>query len=315
MKITFNDTVSALKAADDIVILTHKRPDGDTLGSAAALCLGLRQLGKRAYLFYNSDITSRFESMVSPLWQPEGFEAKYVCAVDVADRVLLCAGAPEHIDLAIDHHPSFKDFGTLGYCEAESAACGEIIYELLQALGCTFTQEMADAVYTAVSTDTGCFCFDNTTVRTHRVAMACFEAGADWRDINYRCFRQKSRARTELEGYIYSEMDITSGGRVAVAVITRDDIERIGASDDDLDNLSSLITQIKGVEVGVLLTETTKRGDFKVSMRSGKYNVSEICAIFGGGGHAGAAGCTLHDTTAARAAGIVRRAIEEKINA
>ena len=94
MKITFNDMVSALKAVDDIVILTHKRPDGDTLGSAAALCLGLRQLGKRAYLFYNSDITSRFESMVSPLWQPEGFEAKYVCAVDVADRVLLCAGAP-----------------------------------------------------------------------------------------------------------------------------------------------------------------------------------------------------------------------------
>lgn len=318
MRKTFNQITELLRGQDDIVILTHKRPDGDTLGSAAALCRGLRQLGKRAWLWPNPELTPRFEDLTAGLWAQEGAKAAYVCAVDIADRALLPQNAEEAfpmIDLAIDHHPSFKDYAEYGYCRPEAAGCGEIIYDLLLALGCTLDREMADAVYTAVATDTGCFCFSNTTDYTHQVAAACMAAGADAATINYNCFRLKSRARVALEGHIYSEMRMLCGGRGAVAVLTRDYIEGLQASDDDCDNLASLLTQIDGVKIGALLTEVKSRDAFKVSMRGRGYDVSAVCGRFGGGGHAGAAGCTLIGMTAREAADAISEALEETLDA
>ena len=117
MRTTFNQITELLRGQDDIVILTHKRPDGDTLGSAAALCRGLRQLGKTAHLWPNPDLTPRFEALTEGLWAKEDTKAAYVCAVDIADRALLPQNAAERfvdIDMAIDHHPSFKDYGAVG---------------------------------------------------------------------------------------------------------------------------------------------------------------------------------------------------------
>ncbi len=313
MRTTFNQITELLCGQDDIVILTHKRPDGDTLGSAAALCRGLRQLGKRAHLWPNPDLTPRFERLTAGLWAPENTEAAFVCAVDIADRALLPQNAEERfpeIDLAIDHHPSFKDYAKMGYCRPEAAGCGEIIYDLLLALGCTMDRDMADAVYTAVATDTGCFCFSNTTAYTHQVAAACFEAGANAADINYTNFRLKTRARVALEGHIYSEMQMVREGRGAIALLTRDYIEHLQATDDDCDNLGSLLTQIDGVKIGALLTEVKTRDAFKVSMRGRGIDVSVVCGHFGGGGHAGAAGCTLAGMTAAEAAAAISKALK-----
>ena len=318
MRTTFNQITELLRGQDDIVILTHKRPDGDTLGSAAALCRGLRQLGKRAHLWPNPDLTPRFAALTEGLWADENTEAGYVCAIDIADRALLPQNAdakfPE-IDLAIDHHPSFKDYASYGYCRPEAAGCGEIIYDLLLALGCTLDREMADAVYTAIATDTGCFCFSNTTDYTHIVAAACMAAGADAATINYNCFRLKTRARVALEGHIYSEMQMVREGRGAAALLTRDYIEGLQATDDDCDNLGSLLTQIDGVKIGALLTEVKSRDAFKVSMRGRGIDVSAVCAKFGGGGHAGAAGCTLTGMTAEEARNAITAALEEALDA
>ena len=310
MRISFDALTDVLRASDNVGILTHRRPDGDTLGCAAALCRGLRQLGKTAWLLPNPELTARYVAMTEGLWAPESFQPSFVCAVDVADRQRLCDNAPARIDLAIDHHPSFTDFGEKGYADASMAACGEIIYELLLALGVQIDVPMAEAIYTAVSTDTGCFCYNNTTSHTHRVGAACMDLGADWHEINYRCFRLKTRARVAMEGHLYSTMTACRGGEGAVAVITREDIARVGAAEDDLENLSSLLTQIEGVRIAALLTETPERDGFKVSMRSYAYDVSKVCAVFGGGGHAGAAGCTIKNMDRRQAAAAVAEAME-----
>lgn len=316
MKISFNELLEELRAADDIIILTHRKPDGDTLGSAAALALCLRQLGKKSWLSPNPDLTPRFTPMTEGLWWEGGsVEGKYIMSVDIADRSLMCPGAPENIRLAVDHHGSHRDFADKIYCRPEAAACGEIIYDIIRGLDCPFTPAMADAVYTAAATDTGCFRFNNTTAYSHIVAAACLEAGADFQEINYRCFRLKTKARAGLEGHLYSNMLFCRGGRGAVGVITRETIKRLGANDDDLDNLSSLIVETEGVDIGVLLTERAERDGFKVSMRSGKYDVSKICALFGGGGHAGAAGCTVYETSVNKAVDMLVKALEDAIDA
>ncbi len=315
MTISFNRLLEELKEADNILILTHRKPDGDTLGSAAALTLCLRQLGKKAWMLKNPDLTPRFAPMTEGLWWDGGAEGKYILSVDIADRSLMCDNAPENIRLAIDHHSSHRDFADKIYCRPEAAACGEVIYDIICGLDCRFDSAMADAVYTAVATDTGCFRFNNTTSETHRVAAACLEAGADFKEINYRCFRLKTKARAGIEAHLYSNMLFCRGGKGAVGVITRETIKRLGASEDDLDNLSSLIVETEGVEVGVLLTERAERDGFKVSMRSGKYDVSKICALFGGGGHAGAAGCTLYETSVNKAVDMLVKALEDAIDA
>ncbi|MEA4920996.1 MAG: DHH family phosphoesterase [Clostridiaceae bacterium] len=319
MMISFSSMCAMLSQNDRIAILTHKRPDGDTLGSAAALCLGLRKIGKRAWLFPNPEVTQKYKPMTDGLWAEEGESFGFICTVDVADKALLTDNAFEklnRIDLAIDHHPSFTGFGGAGYCDPSAAACGEIIYALLDGMECRLDSGIADAIYTAIATDTGCFSFDNTTATTHSVAAACFEAGADYREINYRCFRLKTRARVALEGHLYSSLAMVSEGRGAVSMITRDLLQTLGATEDDTDNLASLLTQIEGVKIGALLTEMPDQGGFKISMRGRSgFNVSEICALFGGGGHAGAAGCTLENMNARDAENTIKKVIGDRLDA
>ena len=317
MKISFDQICRALEEKDDICILTHKRPDGDTLGSASALCLALRQKGKNAWLCPNSGTSAKFFYLTDGLWGTEGQKAGCVCSVDIADTTLLPPEAQvyDKIDLAIDHHPSFKDFADLGYCRPEAAGCGEIIYDIIKEWGCEFDSRMADAVYTAISTDTGCFCFSNTTAYTHVVAAECMKAGADFSNINYNCFRLKSQARIALEGHIFSSVRFLRGGRGAAAVITQQLIGDLRATDDDCDNLASLITQVDGVKIGALLTELKEGGGFRVSMRGRGYDVSQVCGRFGGGGHAGAAGCTLKDMDADQALETICTAIGDALDA
>ena len=311
MKITFEQAVQELQEAENAVILTHRKPDGDTLGSAAALCRGLRAMGKKAWVLKNPEVTPRYRWLLEGLEKDYAEGGDFIISTDVADKALLPDNAGGlGISLAFDHHPSFKDFAEKGFCDPGSASCGEIIFRFIKALRLEFDKDMASAVYTAAATDTGCFNFDNTTAFCHETAAECIRAGADYKRINYNCFRLKTKARVALEGYIYSHMSLTCGGRAACAVLTRDFIESIGADDDDTDNLSSLMGQIDGIEVGSLLTQTKDRMAFKVSMRSRNVNVSEICALFGGGGHVSAAGCTIEGAAAKER---IERAVGERL--
>lgn len=293
--LTVEQTAALLRTFDNILILTHVRPDGDTVGCAAALCAGLRALGKTAYLLPNPELTKTTAPYFAPYAAPEGFAPETVISTDVATVNLLPENAKAYvgrIDLAIDHHPSFEHFGKANIVRPEAAACGELIYDILSRLG-PITPEQALPLYVAVSTDTGCFAYANTTADTHAVAAALLRTGIDYRAVNKVFFRTKSRKRMQLEAAILSTCEFYDRDRVAVLSVPMSLMERVGADETDAEDLSALGGQIEGVDCAVTMREL--RPDvWKMSVRTGeRVNATEVCRLLGGGGHAAAAGCTV----------------------
>lgn len=313
--LTVKETAALLRQMDDVLILTHVRPDGDTVGCASALCLALRALGKRAYLLPNPGQTRTTAPYFTPCEAPEGFAPKYVVSTDIAALGLLPDNAQpyrDRIDLAIDHHPSFERFAAANIVRPEAAACGELIYDILCQLG-PVTAETALPLYVAVSTDTGCFQYSNTTPSTHRVAAALMETGIDFRAVNKIFFRTKSRKRMALEGDMLANMEFYDEGRVAVLKVPVALMERVGADESDAEDLSALGGQIEGVDCAVTMREL--RPDvWKFSVRTGeRINACSVCARLGGGGHAAAAGATVSGTLEEARAAVLDaiRAVQE----
>ncbi len=310
MEIRPDEAAEYLRSHDDYLILTHTRPDGDTLGSAAALCSALRRLGKKAYLYRNRGVTKRFMPYVGP-WMEDGSEGT-VISVDIAGENLFPDGFKGEVELAIDHHPSNSRFAARTLLEPERAACGEIVLDLIKRLAGGVNKAEADLLYIALSTDTGCFRYANTGADTFRAAAELMDAGADAAAISLIFFRTSSRARLKLEGMVFSSLRTYEDGKVSFAIITRSMMDEAGATENDADDLPSLASRLEGSEVSVTVRETAD-GKSKVSLRSGdRVNSSQICAHFGGGGHARAAGCTI-DCPPDRSAGMLLPLIREAL--
>ena len=296
---TYTEAAAWLRARDRYLILTHKRPDGDTIGCAAALCRGLRGLGKIAHICPGTGETHLFTPYLEGLLAPEGYEPETVVSVDIAARGLFTeSGKPwleRGIDLAIDHHPSQEFFAKETCLDAGRAACGEIIYDILKELG-QVNEETAIPLYVAVSTDTGCFQYGNTTADTHRVAAALMDTGIDVFPLNKRHFRTKTWARLQVERLIVERMHRYEDGKVAVAPVSLSLMDEAGATEEDMEDIAAFLGQIEGVETSVTIREL-EDGACKLSVRtSGGLNATRVCALLGGGGHAAAAGCTVDGT-------------------
>lgn len=293
------ETAAWLRDRDNFLLITHRRPDGDTIGCAAGLCQALRQLGKTAWVQPNPDATALFTPYLEGLLAPEQWRPDTVISVDVAGRGMF---TPEGgrwlergIDLAIDHHPSYEGFGMESCVDSSRAACGELVLDIVRALG-PLTPQIALPLYVAVSTDTGCFVYTNTTAATHRAAAALMDTGIDCGPINKRHFRTKSWKRLKLESMMVAQMELHDQGRTALAAVTLEMIHSIQATELDLEDISSFVGQIEGVETGVTIRELTD-GTCKLSVRTGPgLNATKVCALLGGGGHAAAAGCTITGT-------------------
>ena len=288
-----------LKAHDRYLILTHVRPDGDTIGCAAGLCRALRLGGKEAYVLENPEATSLFTPYLEGLIAPAGYEPDTVVAVDMAARGLFPDNAKEYleeVELTIDHHPSQEFYAKHTCLDAGRAACGELMYEIVQLLG-PITPEIGEALYVAVSTDCGCFVYSNTTPATHRVAAALMETGFDPYPVNRRHFRTKSFKRLKLEGMLAAGMELRDNGDTALVFLTLDMLREVGANERDIDDISAFVGQVEGVKTGVTLREL-RPGECKLSLRTdpGDLDASAVCAILGGGGHAAAAGATIEGT-------------------
>lgn len=295
MTMTLNDCVSYLKEHDGYLLVTHIRPDGDTLGSAAALCHILRRMGKTAYVYDNPETTRKYAPWTAPYLAQDGFVPDCVVGIDLASERLFPQGLPSDtvFHLCIDHHPTNTGYAENLFCLPDKASCGEAILLIAKELG-GLDKTIADLLYIAVSTDCGCFVYANTSAETHRAAAELMEAGADYRAINVSLFRQFSFSRLMLEGLIYSSMKSYADGRVNVATITLDMMEKSGATEDDCDDLASLAGRVDGGYVSVTIRELSPE-ESKISLRSGQnFDSSAICALHGGGGHRMASGCTLY---------------------
>ena len=296
--LTVRKAADLLKSWDNILVLTHIRPDGDTVGCAAALCAGLRALGKAAYLCPNPGLTNATAPYFAPYATPDGFSPEKAVSVDIAteelfpDNMKIFKGK---VDLAIDHHPSFEAFGTENIVRPEAAACGELLYDILAQLG-PITPEIALPLYVAVSTDCGCFAYANTTAHTHAVAAALLRTGIDYKAVNKAFFRTKSRVRMRLEAAMLDKAEYYDRGRIVVMSVPLSLMESLSATESDAEELSSLGGQIEGVDCAVTMREL-KPDEWKISLRTGeRVNASEVCRLYGGGGHAAAAGCTIYGT-------------------
>ena len=283
---TIRKTADFLLSHNDYLILTHRRPDGDTVGSACALCRGLRALGKRAWLLPNPELTPRFASLAEGLLGDADPASKCIITVDTASRKLL---PPSHAQLAddallsIDHHGSHDRFAQNAFVQADAAACGEIILSLLDALEVPLTREIADALYVAISTDTGCFRYGNTTGDTLRAAARCLEAGADALRWNRVLFLEKSLPRLQLEAYLTQNVELFREGRTALCILPDTVLRDFGICESDLDDISGFPRDISGVDLGILLRPVSD--GTKISLRTyAPWNASDICANWGGGG-------------------------------
>lgn len=296
--LTVQETAPYLRTLDDVLLLTHVRPDGDTVGSAAALCRALRDMGKTAYLLPNPEITATYEPYAAPYWAPEGFAPAHVVSVDIAALNLLPDNAAVYaprIELAIDHHGSHGFFAARTCLDADAAACGEIVHDII-ALLTAVTPDIALPLYVAIATDTGCFVYSNTTARTHRIAAALLDTGIDAAPVNKALFRTKSRTRLAMESRMTADMTLFDHDRVVVMTIPLSLRQELHATEADIEELSSLAALVEGSDCGVTLREL-RPGVVKISLRTGpRVDASAVCQRLGGGGHKAAAGATVNGT-------------------
>ena len=295
--LTRSETAQILLAHDNYTIITHRRPDGDTLGSSAVLCMGLRQLGKTAHILENPEITPKYTHLHKGLTKPAAEEGDFIVTVDVASPGMLPEACKTlAFDLRIDHHGSATSFTPVELVEPEAAACGEIVYGVLMEMGAELDIPMANALYTAVSTDTGCFRYANTTANTFAVAAACAKAGAEVFNINQALFETNSLARLKVQSYMLQNAIFLQDGKIAVCALPKAVEQVCGAGEDDLDNISGFPRTIEGVKLAVTIREEgTERVKMSVRAVPGQ-DASALCAKFGGGGHKGAAGASMDMT-------------------
>lgn len=296
MMMTKAEAAAWFSERNDFCILTHRKPDGDTAGSAAALCLGLRKLGKRAWVLKNPELTSRLAFLHEGLTVDAPAEGDTLLCVDVATPGLLPrAFAPylERIELRIDHHGAAVSFAPNELVEPTTAACAEIIFDILTMLDVSLDREIAQALYVGISTDTGCFRFANTTAQSFMKAGLCAAAGAPIFEINLEMFETNSLARLRVQGWMAENSKFLAGGTMVICAIPKAVEEELGAGEEDMDNISGFPRTIAGVKMAATLRESGEDG-VKMSIRAVPgYDAAAVCAKFGGGGHKGAAGATI----------------------
>ena len=317
MDVSCKEAAAFLKASDDILILCHKNPDGDTIGSGCGLCRALKQAGKRARILVNDPVPPKMLEMAEGCMGD--FPPKTIVSVDIADEQLFGDGLAPYlgkVDLAIDHHPSNTRFAKRVYLEPDSAATTELIFLVVGELGIPLDPPIANCLYTGLATDTGCFCYSNTTPRSHRIAASLIEAGCDYRRINKLFFETKSLPVMAAEREALNSLEFHFGNRVALIFISQEMLRRAGVMESELDGIAAVTRKIEGVQIGITIKERGP-GEYKISLRTGEtIDACAVCKVFGGGGHARAAGCTIEgslDEAKALILGAAGRALEENL--
>ncbi len=292
--LNLSQSAQLIKNWDNILILCHKSPDGDTLGSGYGLKAVLNKLGISSRVECFDKAPEKYDYFTQVLPNKE-FTPEYIISVDVADAALLGDGICDYpVDLAIDHHISHRDFAKNTLLDATAAATTQIIYDLAKELAVEIDSHIADCLYTGTTTDTGCFKYSNTTSKTMRMAAELMEAGADFVTINKVMFDTKNRNRLALEREVLDRMEYHFDNKIALVCLSVEVIASTGADENDFEGISPIPRQIEGVEAGIIVRE--KPNGIKISFRTNTVlDASEICGKLGGGGHKRASGALIKE--------------------
>ena len=289
---TRSECAQWLAGHDNYVILTHRRPDGDAIGSAASLCLGLRKLGKTAHVFENREATTLTAPLIEGLTCAEVGENDTVITVDMASPGMFpkeSAHLVDRCELRIDHHGTGESYANVELVDAVAASCGDIIYDVLVEMGVELDRDIAKALYVAVSTDTGCFRFANTNAHAYQVAAACAATGADLYPLTQALFDTNSMGKLKIQSWIVEHIQIFRNGTMALIAIPKAVEETV--TKDDLEGIPGFLRSIEGVKMSATLRATEDGAKMSVRSIPG-YDCTAICGPFGGGGHKGAAGAS-----------------------
>ena len=295
-RIDIQQTARLLAEKDNILILCHKNPDGDTLGSAAALVYALASMGKKAAVACHNTIPAKYDYLEIPLYDG-AFETEYVVSVDVAGANLLGDSLMEYADkvnLCIDHHGSNGHYAENLCLYADYPAAAQLMYQVIVAMGVEITPHIADCLYTGLITDTGCFRFSSTTPLTHEVGARLMELGAQHTMLVERFFMSKSKKAVQLEKFMLNNLEYYFDDRCALLALTRETIIEIKPEPTDIDGLSSMARNFEGVEVSILIRPLREENSYKLSIRTGEsVDACALAGALGGGGHIRAAGCEV----------------------
>ena len=305
------ELIEVLETPADTLIIFHRNPDADAVGSAFSLCRVLEQLGSPTRCICQEEVPQNLQFLMHGMQESvlassvlADFEPARVICVDTASLSqmgTLADAFGERVDLVIDHHEGNAPYGAQNYIRANAAAAGEIIFDVVKHLASeariTIDEEMCVCLYAAISADTGCFRYSNVTPKTHIRAAELVSSGIDCAEINRLLFENKSLERLRAQSAAISNMELLAGGKVAVVTFPYALKAALGLGDEDLGALVDIPRSLSGVEVALCIRQPLPEGKFRVSARSnGEYDVAALCRKFEGGGHAKAAGCTLTAT-------------------
>lgn len=289
-----------LREQDDFLVSAHVNPDGDAIGSTAALGWILQALGKRFTLYNASGLPRAFDwvQLPAPITTelPTPFPAwSLVVDCGAKNRVgtaLDAALIPEHT-VNIDHHISNPEFGTLNWVDIDYPAVGAMIAEIAHALDLELTGPLGEAVYLAVATDTGFFTYGSTKPKTLELAADLYRAGVKPGEINPKIINQWTPQRLKLLSAVIATLELHLDGRMGLVVADLETQRRTGTSTEDCDGLVNFVRQLRGVRVSAILREDEPEY-WKFSLRSnGDDDIQGVAALLGGGGHKNAAGGNL----------------------
>lgn len=303
-----------LMQRDNITLLCHRRPDGDTVGSAFALYYALKTLGKEVRVLCADPLPKLYDYLY-PGYKPGRIlyePVEYVVAVDVATAGML-GGLEERygtlVDLCIDHHPSNSDYAAQTCLWSEAGACAEPVAAIIKAIGLPVSGRIAECIYTGLATDTGGFRYSNTSAGSMRLAAEIMESGVDTALLNTRIFESESKAKVLAEAAMMSALQFYADDRIAVMPVTLAVRAATGVTGEELEDVAGIPRKIEGVLLGITIKE--HEDECHISLRSKEpVNADEIAKVFGGGGHRFAAGCTIKASVEEAAGLLVAEAIK-----
>jgi bifunctional oligoribonuclease and PAP phosphatase NrnA len=290
--------VDAVRTRQRFVLSSHSRPDGDAIGSQLAMAYALRSIGKEA-MVVNADPAPapllafpgvadiRIASSV------EGeFDAALIMECGDLKRTGV-GGLDRFFVINIDHHPGNESYGQINWFDASAAACSEMVYDLVRALGAPLTREIATHVYLAILTDTGSFHYSSISPRTFEICRECLAAGVDPVLVARNVYDSNNMGRLKLFGAVLGAMQIDQSGRIAIVYVDHEMARAAGGTYEDTEGLVNLPLTVKEIEA-VVFFKQEKGDEYRVSLRSkGDVDINAIAKEYGGGGHKNASGCTV----------------------
>lgn len=300
---TFEEIAKVIAKKNRILIYPHIHMDGDALGSAVALCKALRVMGKECFILIEDDVPGNLQFLDKGYTT---FDADVIKKPELSICVD-CGDAgrfpkrKEKFDSAkkticIDHHATTTHYCDYNYVDSSSAATGELIYDLLCIMGVSIDQEIGEAIFAAITTDTGNFQYSNTSKRSHEIMAELYDAGIDANRVSIELYENQRIEKIQIKNKVLNTLSLICDGKGAICYMTEEMLAESGASSDETDGVVQELRSISSVEIAAFLKEMPG-GKVKASLRSKRYaDVAEIAAAFGGGGHIRAAGCTMECT-------------------